>query len=285
MRRFIFGFNYHSPIKFLKMPYYAVAKGRNPGIYMTWDECKAQVDRFPGAAFKKFNAKAEAQSFVTAGASRTGGKERAEKASARYQPYSTIFRDKKKRSQTEEEADPCPLRDFLRFQKGRKGYEAHGKYPSALNTDSENRVDIFTDGACSGNGYRGAKAGFGVYFGENHPLNVAKPVVGRPTNNNAEIQAVTEAALIAKKNGMCKIRINTDSQFLISCLTQWMPGWKRRGWKTASNQPVINKEELIDMEQALTGLDYEFNHVRGHSGIRGNEEADRLARLGAESYK
>ncbi|XP_015111619.1 ribonuclease H1 isoform X2 [Diachasma alloeum] len=269
MRRFIFGFNYHSPIKLLKMPYYAVAKGRNPGIYMSWDECKAQVDRFPGAAFKKFNSQAEAQTFIGGGSSGAGGKERTEKASARYQPYSTTPRDNKmKRTEKKKREGSPDMEEFLRFEKGRKGFEEGRKYPIAFTTDSEGRVDIFTDGACSGNGYDGAKAGFGVYFGDDHPLNVAKPVVGRATNNNAEIQAVTEAALISKKHGISKIRINTDSQFLISCLTQWMPGWKRRGWKTSSNQPVINKEELMAMEKALAGLDYEFYFLNTESRER-----------------
>lgn len=77
---------------------------------------------------------------------------------------------------------------------------------------------------------------------------------GRPTNNMAEIQAVTVAATQAKKAGIKKLKINTDSKFLISCITQWMPGWKRRGWKTVDNKPVINKKELLEMEEELKSL-------------------------------
>lgn len=77
---------------------------------------------------------------------------------------------------------------------------------------------------------------------------------GRPTNNMAEIQAVTVAARQAKKAGVKKLKINTDSKFLISCITQWMPRWKKREWKTACGKPVINKTELLELEKELESL-------------------------------
>lgn len=77
---------------------------------------------------------------------------------------------------------------------------------------------------------------------------------GRPTNNMAEIQAVTVAARQAKKAGVKKLKINTDSKFLISCITQWMPRWKKREWKTVGGKPVINKTELLEMEKELESL-------------------------------
>lgn len=70
----------------------------------------------------------------------------------------------------------------------------------------------------------------------------------------AEIQAVTVAAKQAKKAGIKKLKINTDSKFLISCITQWMPKWKKNGWTTAGNKPVINKIELLEMEKELESL-------------------------------
>lgn len=84
--------------------------------------------------------------------------------------------------------------------------------------------------------------------------NISQPVEGRPTNNMAEIQAVTVAARQAKKAGIKKLKINTDSKFLISCITQWMPSWKKRGWRTIDNKPVINKRELLEMEKELESL-------------------------------
>ncbi|CAG5090165.1 Similar to Rnaseh1: Ribonuclease H1 (Rattus norvegicus) [Cotesia congregata] len=151
--------------------------------------------------------------------------------------------------------------------------------------DRDGRVDIYTDGACTSNGSKNARAGIGVYFGDDHPSNVSKPVQGRITNNSAEIEAVIEAAKVAKDNGINKIRINTDSQFLINCQTKWMNKWKATGWVTSKKEPVSNREELQKMDRVLSELDVEFNHVRGHKGVYGNEMADKLARAGAKQSK
>ena len=83
-------------------------------------------------------------------------------------------------------------------------------------------------------------------------------MIGRATNNMAEIQAVTRAAEAARQAGIDKIRINTDSDFVIKCATRWLPGWKKRGWTTAANKPVINKAELQEMEAALKPLKVEW---------------------------
>ncbi|KAF2897049.1 hypothetical protein ILUMI_09128 [Ignelater luminosus] len=77
-------------------------------------------------------------------------------------------------------------------------------------------VVVFTDGACENNGKLNAKAGIGVWFGNNHPLNVSEPVTGRATNNTAEIQACVRAVNIAHGSGIKKLKIKTDSQFVIN---------------------------------------------------------------------
>lgn len=92
------------------------------------------------------------------------------------------------------------------------------------------------------------------FFNSYFYRNVSQPVEGRPTNNMAEIQAVTVAARQAKKAGIKKLRINTDSKFLILCITKWMPKWKSKGWLTVNNKPVINKTELLEMEKELKSL-------------------------------
>ncbi|XP_065161243.1 ribonuclease H1 [Atheta coriaria] len=144
-------------------------------------------------------------------------------------------------------------------------------------------IVVYTDGACPNNGKGGAKAGIGVWFGENHPLNVGKPCPGnRQTNNAAEILACAEACKIAEMNDLAKIQINTDSKFVIDCVTKWMPNWKRNNWKTAAGKDVINKEELLILEKNANILnDVKYKHVNGHAGIQGNEGADQLAVKGA----
>lgn len=152
--------------------------------------------------------------------------------------------------------------------------------------DSNGYVQVYTDGACENNGKAGAKAGLGVWFGYGHPLNVAEPVKRRPTNNVGEIEACTRAIQLAHSAGVKKLCINTDSEFVINCITKWIKGWKRNGFKTAKGAPVLNKDELVELDETLSLMeDVKWNHVRGHQGIEGNEAADALARTGATQYK
>ncbi|KAJ8925002.1 hypothetical protein NQ315_001167 [Exocentrus adspersus] len=147
-------------------------------------------------------------------------------------------------------------------------------------------VVVYTDGACENNGKANAKAGIGVWFGDAHPLNVSEPVVGRPTNNTAEIQACVKALNVIREHGETKAKIFTDSEFTINCITKWMKNWKKNNWKTSSGGAVKNKEDLEVLDKAVQALvDVKWVHVRGHSGFRGNEEADRLAQQGASRYK
>jgi len=145
-------------------------------------------------------------------------------------------------------------------------------------------TDVFTDGACPNNGKSGARAGVGVWWGPNHSMNISQPIQGdRHTNNSAEIQAATIAITQATGAGVNKLRVNTDSEFLINCVTQWMTNWKRNGWITKSKQPVKNKEDLMSLDDAMNSgrIEVKWNHIKGHAGHRGNEEADRLAVEGA----
>ncbi|XP_024885117.1 ribonuclease H1-like isoform X1 [Temnothorax curvispinosus] len=297
-----------------KMPYYAVARGKKPGIYATWDECSAQVLKFPGSIYKKFATGSEAQNFI---------KEHSSSAEETNSSKSLLSSKivKSVRSQTlpkqlyllgDKQSVVAPTKLFASVSKrtlstndntneqsSKKRKIASDISDNCLSSaqclnqddkadfivDEDGYVDVFTDGACSSNGYKEARAGIGVWFRDNHPLNVSEPVEGRATNNMAEIQAVTVAARQAKNAGIKKLKINTDSKFLISCITKWMPIWKRRGWKTVQGKPVINKTELEEMEKELNSLTIAWKHVNGHVGIYGNEMADKLARDGALRYK
>jgi len=149
---------------------------------------------------------------------------------------------------------------------------------------ADGMTEVFTDGACSNNGQAGARAGVGVWWGEGHPLNVSQRVAGeKQTNNTAEIQAASLAISQAIGAGVEKLRVHTDSQFLINCVTKWMVKWKQTGWRTGSGQEVKNKEDLLQLDSLLSGgrTQVEWHHVKGHSNVRGNVEADRLAVKGA----
>lgn len=147
-------------------------------------------------------------------------------------------------------------------------------------------VVVFTDGACEKNGFSGAKAGIGVWFGDNHPFNVSAPVKGKATNNVGEIQACIEAVKIALKNDIKKLCIKTDSQFVISSMTAWIKKWKKSNWKLSTGGDVKNKVDFEVLDKLIQDLEsVRWIHVNGHVGIKGNEEADKLARNGAQQYK
>lgn len=88
--------------------------------------------------------------------------------------------------------------------------------------------------------------------------NVSKPAVGPPTNNRAEIQAATEAMRQAKTAGIEKLRIYTDSQFLISCIEHWMHQWKQNNWIRSNGKPVVNKNELLEMEEEMESMNIKW---------------------------
>ncbi|XP_068968714.1 ribonuclease H1 [Bombus flavifrons] len=260
--------------------YYAVAKGRKPGIYHTWPECHEQVLRFSGPVFKKFKTETEARSFIEK-------YEEANKGNDMEDALPIIGKRRQIQINKGTDSDTEHSSSKMLKMTGSTKYEnicIDKDLTQNLIVDDNGFVNVYTDGACTANGRKNAKAGIGVWFGDNHPLNVSEAVVGRATNNNAEIMAVTVAARQARKAGIKNLKINTDSQFLINCIKYWIHSWKKKGWVTSNNTPVINKDELIEMEKALQPLNVVWNHVNGHVGIYGNEMADKLARAGSSKY-
>uniref|UniRef100_A0A2H8TCJ3 Ribonuclease H1 n=1 Tax=Melanaphis sacchari TaxID=742174 RepID=A0A2H8TCJ3_9HEMI len=149
--------------------------------------------------------------------------------------------------------------------------------------NEKNEVIVYTDGACSNNGYKGASAGAGVWFGKSHPLNLAIKVPGIQTNNNAEIFSTIKAIERVNSTGLTRISIHTDSDFVIKSVNEWMPRWQANGWKTSAGAEVKNKEMFMVLNKRIQSMDsVSWIYVPGHKGITGNEEADKLARIGAK---
>ncbi|XP_076674806.1 ribonuclease H1 [Andrena cerasifolii] len=270
-----------STLRNMAPSYYAVAKGRKPGIYSTWDQCKTQVHQYSGPVYKKFSSQAEAENFIKQNANSTKGNKLSVAAPAFGK---RSLQQRSASSDASNEKPSSKKRKLIVINELNSECTAPKKTPSDYIIDKDGYVNVYTDGACSKNGRKGSRAGIGVWFGDDHPMNVSKALEGRATNNHAEIQAVTVAARQAKKAGIENLKINTDSQFLLYCIQTWMPKWKNNGWKTVSNKPVINKVELLEMEEALVSLNIKWNHVNGHVGIYGNEMADKLARAGCLEY-
>jgi ribonuclease HI len=102
------------------------------------------------------------------------------------------------------------------------------------------------------------------------------------TNNMGELMAVLD--LLRQTRGQ-ELRVMCDSQYAINCCTKWIPGWKRRGWRKADGQPVLNIDLLKELDKELTGRAVEFEWVKGHAGHSLNERADDLARAAATAYR
>ena len=134
-------------------------------------------------------------------------------------------------------------------------------------------VDIYTDGACSGNPGPG---GWGAIlrYGENE-----KELSGgaaETTNNRMELSAAIEALRALKRPS--RVRIHTDSTYVKDGITKWIINWKRNGWRTAAKKPVKNIDLWQDLDEALKDHDVEWHWVKGHAGHPENERADALAR-------
>lgn len=138
----------------------------------------------------------------------------------------------------------------------------------------EDRVEIHTDGACSGNPGPGGWGAVLQWRGRTRELSGFEPAT---TNNRMELLAAINALLVLKRPMV--VRLFTDSDYLRQGITTWLPGWKARGWRTAAKQPVKNQDLWQRLEAALAGHRIEWHWVRGHSGNPGNERADELARL------
>ena len=134
-------------------------------------------------------------------------------------------------------------------------------------------VDIYTDGACSGNPGPGGWGALLRWRGRTRELSGFEPAT---TNNRMELLAAI-SALEALKRPMA-VRLFTDSDYLRQGITTWLPAWKRRGWLTADKKPVKNQDLWQRLEHALEHHRVEWRWVRGHSGDPDNERADQIAR-------
>ncbi|MGJ7543558.1 ribonuclease HI [Variovorax sp. LT1R16] len=142
-----------------------------------------------------------------------------------------------------------------------------------------NEVQIYTDGACKGNPGPG---GWGAWL-KSGPTE--KELFGgelATTNNRMELQAVIEGLAALKRP--CKVILYLDSQYVRQGITEWIKGWKAKGWMTASKQPVKNVELWKRLDQLVQegGHQIEWRWVKGHSGDPGNERADMLANKGVD---
>jgi ribonuclease HI len=140
-------------------------------------------------------------------------------------------------------------------------------------------VQIYTDGACKGNPGPG---GWGVLMKSGTTQKELYGGEPATTNNRMELMAVIRALEALKRP--CAVTLHVDSQYVLKGMTEWLAGWKAKGWRTAAKQPVKNQELWQELDELVNrkGHAIEWRWVRGHDGDPGNERADALANLGVE---
>ncbi|XP_043076467.1 ribonuclease H1-like [Puntigrus tetrazona] len=298
--------------------FYAVRAGFRPGVYQTWEECKHQVDKFPSAIFKKFASEQDAWAFVRSqsAASSFGEQKGHLKAFFRMAdvPYTSLINIQHVRDHqvfpgvyevlpsrnVPDASMAVPLGNKRTYEDCDDGDNEGPSYPkrvklievpqpktaaAAASSDGftymGDAVVVYTDGCCSANGKVGARAGIGVYWGRDHPLNVAERLSGRQTNQRAELQAACKALEQASEKNIKKVVLYTDSKFTINGITSWVKTWKSNGWRLKGGGAIVNKDDFQKLDELNAKLDVVWMHIPGHAGFTGNEEADRLSREGA----
>lgn len=140
--------------------------------------------------------------------------------------------------------------------------------------DLEGALVIYTDGACSGNPGPG---GWGVVMFHGKKQKELKGGDPDTTNNRMEMKAVIEALKAIKPSWSGKTVLFSDSTYVLKGLQEWLPSWKKRGWKTAAKKPVKNEDLWRELDELAANREVDWRWVKGHAGDLGNERADELA--------
>lgn len=291
-----------------KSYYYAVQNGRSTGVFNSWSECESEVKGFKGAKFKKFETVEEARNFAGASTNSSYSEPSCNYSSPRTASYSkgpSVARTTYNRSPSPDYSttsyvsqtrySPPPAANSCRItsQPVKRKYSDNdyerdykqSKYVHSAPQHSKKKTSVvYTDGASSNNGKHHARAGFGVYWGDNDPRNASVRLLSKKqTNQRAEASAVIHA-LEQSLDGTEPLEIRTDSKYVIDAVESWSKNWVKKGWKNAKGQEVENRdlfEKLLDLKQKRKG-EVRFTHVPGHQGVEGNEKADQLAVAGAK---
>jgi ribonuclease HI len=233
--------------------YYVVLEGRETGIFTDWDSCNKQVYKYPGAKFKSFKTREEAE-FA----------------------FNNELADSSKTNTTEFKPENKPPKHSLETLANEQVQ------------DVEVDIKVFTDGACDPNP---GQAGSGIAIYREDQISELRYGLYNPcgTNNTAELNALHQALIISKSelDSGASVAVFCDSKYAIQCVTQYASDWKNNGWKRSSGGEIKNLEliqEMYSLYQSLEGKIQVF-HVNGHVGIEGNELADRMSVLAIDAQE
>lgn len=221
---------------------YAVRKGVRTGLFDSWDEASPLVLGYRGAEFKKFPSREQAQAWL------------------RGEKVEVVVCLKRKRS----------------VASGLTTVQKTEKRPKIEQGGGEKKTIVYCDGGCTANGTKGARASIGIWFGENDERNLGRllPVEMKQTNQTAELYAaITTLRMVPPEDALL---IRSDSMYTINAATKWRVNWLAKEWRVPKLENVTLFRELSDLiDQRKAPLEWE--HVRAHTGVTGNEGADTLA--------
>lgn len=293
------------------MPYYAVAIGRKPGVYDTWEDAKQQVVRFPGAKHKKFDDLMEAEAFVLSAEEQvhvprdlvanvatnpnmksviasSQAVDTASKGAREVVNASANVATKPNKKQAPKE--PVVVRRKPAVQEVEKDDHVATKPKRTAKGVAKKPIHVFTDGSCLGNGTCAAsrKAGYAVVFPDHPEMHIAEPLDGKEkTNNRAEMMAIIrafDASDAIDPSRQRPMHLYTDSQVTMKAIQDWMPAWKANNWRKADGKMVGNLDLVMQLDKMLcSGRQCEIKHVEAHTRGKDwhsmwNDVADRLAK-------
>lgn len=229
---------------------YAVRVGRTTGVFNSWADCKKQVDGFPAARYKGFTDLAEALRWLNGSDTPRRMPTAEAQTTARKSAHATV-------STAKREAGVMP--------------------------DSEQDYVIYTDGSCLRN--PDGPGGWAAVIRDVHTGKITELADGDPstTNNRMELSAAIAALTFPQQSS--KIALYTDSQYLKNGFTHhWLAAWKKRGWKKADGQPVLNQDLWQQLDALYANHQVTFHWVKGHIGVELNERCDLLAKHEAMKF-
>ncbi len=140
-------------------------------------------------------------------------------------------------------------------------------------------ITMYTDGACRGNPGPGGWGALLIFGATEKEISGGEDDT---TNNRMELMAAIQGLNQLKRG--CRVSLHTDSKYVLDGITKWLPGWKKRNWKTAGKKPVKNRDLWELLDEAVQPHDVEWIWVKGHAGHDGNERADELANQGLSNW-
>ena len=289
------------------MSYYAVAKGKHIGIFLSFNDCNKAIKGFKHPLIKKCNTLQECERFIIE------NKHSKSILQNEYIPYDVKFTEdcqiknkvvekktvtiedkslkskkekktkkQKKIKEKKQKQEQKEQQQKEQQQKEEQQKEEQQKEQQKQQKQQDNsHLEIYTDGSCINNGRANAASGIGIYFGPNDKRNVSKKISGKQTNNTAELTAIIYSFKILEEdiNNGRNITIHTDSEYAIKCATTYGEKMEKIDWK----KDIPNKE-LVQIIYSLYNNTPNVNlkHIRAHTGKEdkdsiGNENADRLA--------